>query len=471
MKINGIVVKLGTIIMFLFLIILLPLGFFIDRIFLQVYSTQVHENVNEHSKKLAATLEKNFDHAPELYDLIGTATEREILVINPEGMIVSHSVLGYKKGKKVSIEFVHILKEGKSFERGYTNPETKEQYFFVGRPIIDNGTFKGGVFVFSSIDQIHQLMHNIRNWIIKSIMGSIMLAFGFTLFVSKRVSDPLLKMEKATREIARGNLKTRIEIKSHDELGSLAQAINDLNVELNNYRENRSELLANISHELRTPISYLKGYAQLIREHQYRNKDELESFSMIIEQESERLSKLIQDLFELSKMEEGRINLFFQMVDIENLIEEAIRKVRVKAFEKNLDLQLDIKDELPSIYSDGSRIEQVLLNLLENAINYTEAGSVMVKAKKQNDSILIKVKDTGIGIPEEDLPFIFERFHRVEKSRSREMGGTGLGLAIVAGLVNLLQGNIQVNSKHGEGTEFCIRFPLRIENHVRERNV
>ncbi|MEJ9371922.1 histidine kinase dimerization/phospho-acceptor domain-containing protein, partial [Schinkia azotoformans] len=185
--------------------------------------------------------------------------------------------------------------------RGYIDPETSEEFFFVGRPLIVHEKFSGGIFVFSSIDKIHDLMHSIRNWIILSIVGSIILAIGFTLFVSKRLSNPLVRLEKATREIAKGDLKTQIEITSHDEMGALEQAIKDLSIELNNYRINRSEFLANISHELRTPISYLKGYAQLIKNNQYQDQKDLETYSTIIEKESDRLSKLIQDLFELSK--------------------------------------------------------------------------------------------------------------------------------------------------------------------------
>ncbi|WP_246010435.1 HAMP domain-containing sensor histidine kinase [Bacillus yapensis] len=462
MKTRGIFLKLGFIMMFLFLIILVPLGFIIDRIFLELYSEQVHKNVNQYADKLKNTLENNFGVDPKIFDYISSTTEGEIIIFDENGIILSSSLIEFQKGQQIQSDLFQILREGKYFDRGYNNPETNEEFFFVGRPLIVGGKFGGGILVFSSIDKIHQLMHGIRNWIIISIVGAIILALCYTLFVSRKISKPLIIMERATREIAIGNLATQINIKSNDEIGSLGKAINKLSLELNNYRTNRSELLANISHELRTPISYLKGYAQLIKTHQYNDENELESYSIIIENESERLSKLIQDLFELSKMEEGKTKLYYQLVDIEELIEEVTRKVKVKAQSKDLELAI-IKHTLPSIYSDGARIQQVLLNLLENAINYTEKGKIVVEAKQQNNSVLITIKDTGIGIPEEDLPFIFDRFHRVEKSRSREMGGTGLGLAIVYELVKLLQGNIKVTSENGSGTEFRVSFPLNIE--------
>ncbi|KNH22895.1 hypothetical protein ACS78_10920 [Priestia megaterium] len=461
MNFKSVIWKLGLTIMILFLIVLLPFGFSTYRIFSGVYSTQVHENVNELSLNLSKTSEAPNENQATFYEYLSTITEKDIILVDKDGKVLSNNNLSaFKKGKNIPKELYLRLRESKHFERGYTDPKTKEYFFTVGRPILENGKFEGGILVFSSIDAIHRSLHNVRNWILITIIGSIFLALGYTLFVSKKLSSPLIKMEKATRAIARGNLETKVNITSKDEVGSLAQAINDLSIELNNYRKNRSEFLANISHELRTPTSYLKGYAQLLKRHQYKNKEELESYSSIIESEAERLAKLIQDLFELSKMEEGRLELYLQHVDLEEIIEQSIKKVMLKAKEKNLDLSYNIQDELPLIFSDGSRIEQVLFNLLENAVNYTEKGSIYLSAWLEKDYICVLIQDTGVGIPEDELPFIFDRFHRVEKSRSRKMGGTGLGLSIVSEIIKLLQGNIEVQSKNQNGTSFLVRLPL-----------
>lgn len=463
MKINSVVIKLGLTIMVLFLLVLLPFGFFIDHVFLQIYSTQAQEDTDELSKILTKTLDELPKSDSEFYEYLNLISGKEIVVFNEDGIIISNSIFEYTKGESMPDELISILREGRYVERDYFNPDTSEHYFFVGRPIIQNETFGGGVLVFSSITEIHHFMYDIRNWTIGSIIIAIILALGFTIFMSKKLSKPLIEMEKATRAIAKGNLNTKVQIRSKDEMGSLAKAINDLSIELNNYRVNRSELLANISHELRTPISYLKGYAQLINRHQYRNNQELESYSEVIEKESNRFAKLIQELFELSKMEEGRIKLFLQSIDIEDVIESTIQKVKLKATNKNLDLVCKVDDKLPSITSDGAKIEQILLNLLENAINYTEQGQITVRARNEKDFIIISVKDTGIGIPNEDLPFIFDRFHRVEKSRSREKGGTGLGLAIVFELVKQLKGTITVQSEPWTGSNFILSLPKKFE--------
>lgn len=473
MKLNSIVLKLGATIMALFLIVLLPLGFAVERIFSSVYYHEVQQSLDELSLKLAQTWEEKHLNGIHLDDL-GNLTEKEIVLFDQKGKVISPGRLReFQKGDTVERDIVKALKKGNIIHQDYLDSRTDQYFFMVGRPLRTGETFEGGVLVFSSINEIHQSLHNVRNGIILALCSSILLALAFTWFVAKKMAKPLLQMERATREIAKGNLHSKVMINAKDEIGSLATAINDLRSELNHYRTNRSEFLANISHELRTPISYLIGYAQVLKNHQYQNKKELEQYSGIIESEGNRLIKLIQDLFELSKMEEGRIKLFPQWIDVEDMIEQAVQKATLKAKQKGLKLDYKVENSLPLIWSDGSRIEQVLFNLIENAIHYTEEGHIEIKAWEHKNRIFISVKDTGLGIPENDLPFIFDRFHRVEKSRSRKMGGTGLGLAIVQQIIKVLEGNISVQSELGKGTTFVISFaaeeegkPLGIEADV-----
>lgn len=230
-------------------------------------------------------------------------------------------------------------------------------------------------------------------------------------------------MEKITRRISKGDLNINIKKTSNDEIGSLAQAINDLAIELKEYRTNRSEFLANISHELRTPISYLSGYASVIRKNLYNNDQEKEEYLAIIENEASRLTLLINDLFELSKMEENKIELYKEWIDVEELIEGVLNRSKLSANKKNVTLKYEPGKHLKMILSDGMRLEQILTNLIENSIRYTNHGGIVITSRANKDFVIITIKDSGIGIPPNDLPFIFERFYRVEKSRSRQMGG------------------------------------------------
>lgn len=260
--------------------------------------------------------------------------------------------------------------------------------------------------------------------------------------------------------MAKGDLNTKVSVETKDEIGSLAQAINDLAVELYRYRLNRREFFANISHELWTPLTYLEGYSKALKNKQYQTEDEKEMYLQIIEQKANRMSKLVNDLFELAKMKEGKFPLHFEEIDLIEVIEIAILKTKVKAKEKGLQLYFNNTYQLPSIYADGFRMEQIFITLIENGIRYTDKGFIKIELSNDQNKVKILIEDTGIGIPKEDLPFLFERFYRVEKSRSREYGGTGLGLAIVKQLVELQNGTIQVTSEVGKGTSFKLTFPI-----------
>ncbi|MBR2570140.1 MAG: HAMP domain-containing protein, partial [Paenibacillus sp.] len=273
------------------------------------------------------------------------------------------------------------------------------------------------------------------------------------------LSRPLLQMQQATKKIASGELETRVHVNSKDEVGYLAEAINDLGVELKRYRDNRQEFFANISHELRTPITYLKGYAKVLQDGMVDSEEEQQRYLEIIHQEALRIEHLVNDLFDLAKMEEGQIDLYKEWVNLEELLEEAMRRVELSTKDKGISLHLKVQADLPLVYADGMRLEQIVMNLLENAIRYTERGEIELSISHDDDEVAVRVKDSGIGIPQEELEEIFERFHRVEKSRSREHGGSGLGLSIVKKLVDLHDATIQVQSTLGIGTTFIVRLP------------
>lgn len=322
--------------------------------------------------------------------------------------------------------------------------------------------FSGLVKAIASKEGIQQSVQNVRSLLVLAGIGAFFLALGFTFVISRKLSDPLIQMEQATRKIAKGNLETRVQVISGDEIGSLAHAINDLALDLQRYRDTRSEFLANISHELRTPMTYLEGYAKVVKDGLYETEEERNRYLDIIHQETFRLSHLIHDLFELSKMEEGKIGLHLEWIDFVEVVENVTLKAELKAKEKGLEIKVDLQTDLPMVYADGLRMEQIIFNLMDNAIRYTEKGTISIQMKKVNSNeITFVIEDTGVGILQDELPYIFERFYRVEKSRSREYGGTGLGLAIVKRLVELQGGCIEVSSEVSRGTRFTMTFPIK----------
>jgi two-component system phosphate regulon sensor histidine kinase PhoR len=227
----------------------------------------------------------------------------------------------------------------------------------------------------------------------------------------------------------------------------------------------RSEFVANVSHELKTPIAAVKGFAETLLTGGVQDEETARSFLKIIYDEGDRLNRLIGDILDLSKIESRRVLLEYEPVHVKDLFDRIFEVLHSSASKKSISMQHSIADYI-FIEGDEDRLRQIFMNLLSNAISYTpEGGRVRVEARiahenEENERIIITVSDTGIGIPKKDLPRIFERFYRVDKARSRSSGGTGLGLSIVKHLIELHHGTITVESKVGEGSSFILDLPV-----------
>jgi signal transduction histidine kinase len=472
MNLNRVDVKLGATIILLFLVVLLPLGFVIDQIFSGFYYNKVQEETDQLSSRYANILAQNRNAMTvHMIKMMAEFSDIKLFITDPQGNIVASTDLpaSFFKESTILEDEQKVLSSGQPVEKIYKDPSSGDHYLVYGKPAIDRNTFYGGVYILSSIEDVYRSVQNVRYLLVLSGVGALFLALGFTFVFSRKLSAPLVKMEKVTRKIAKGDLDTRVILSSKDEVGSLAQAINDLARDLKRYRDTRQEFFANISHELRTPMTYLEGYAKVLKDGLYQSEEEKIQYLDIIQLESSKLTRLIQDLFDLSKMEEGKYALNLEWVDLTEALESVILKMKLKARDKGLDFQVDVDDHLPFVYGDGLRLEQIFFNLIDNAIRYTEKGMITIRMTAVNqDNIVIEIEDTGKGIPEDELPFIFERFYRVEKSRSRQYGGTGLGLAIVKKLVEIQGGQIQVFSQLGKGTRFEIKFPTSPKKETRE---
>ncbi|MFZ5965833.1 MAG: two-component system histidine kinase PnpS [Bacillota bacterium] len=223
----------------------------------------------------------------------------------------------------------------------------------------------------------------------------------------------------------------------------------------------RTEFVANVSHELKTPLTSISGFIETLKNGAIDNENVRNRFLDIIEIETERLSRLIDDLLSLSAIESSKQTAVREEIVVSEIIKEVSYMIAHLVESKKIAYSCELEGALPSIYGNPDWFKQMILNLVENAIKYTpDGGSVKVLAYKRYENIFIVVKDTGIGIPKKDIPRLFERFYRVDKARSRKIGGTGLGLAIVKHIVLSLNGEIRVNSEAGKGSEFIVRLPI-----------
>lgn len=222
----------------------------------------------------------------------------------------------------------------------------------------------------------------------------------------------------------------------------------------------KRDFVANVSHELRTPLASIKGYAETLLDGAMKDSDILDKFLSIIDKHANRMTALIDDLLILSKLESQQMPLNLEEVDIQGLIQGVIHSLEKNARDKGLKLVGNIQKDIPKIMSDKVRLEQVIVNLIDNAVKYTNHGEVRLNAFIDGETLRVDVEDTGTGIPEKDLARIFERFYRVDKGRSRDLGGTGLGLAIVKHIIQAHNGKIWVHSLPGKGTTFSFSIPF-----------
>ncbi len=290
---------------------------------------------------------------------------------------------------------------------------------------------------------------------------SIVVAMIASRFVSRRLTRQIEELEQTTESIAAGRLDRRVAVLTEDELGSLAVRFNALAERLEELDRQRRSFVSAISHDLRTPLAIIRGHidAQL-REPDEETPSPEEAFRAI-EHEAVTLGKLVDDLFTLSRLEEAALALKSAPVDVKTLIEDAVRGVRPYALKASrVSVNAVVPDYLPPVLGDATRVNQILNNLMHNAIRHTpEGGIVIVEAAPDDDGrhVRITVRDTGVGISAEDLPRIFDRFYQGESVRS---GGAGLGLSIVKQLVEAQGGEVTATSTPGEGTEITVLLPL-----------
>ncbi|MEH7107387.1 ATP-binding protein [Bacillus sp. JJ1764] len=457
--------------------------------------------------------------------------------------------------------------------------DQKANYSIIGVPLHLTGEKDGAVFIYQSLDVMQETSRSTTKFILLVAGVAIILTTIFAFFLSTRVTAPLRKMREAAFEVARGKFDTKVPILTHDEIGELATAFNQMGRQLKfnmnalsqekeqlssilssmadgvitfnrdgtilitnppadrflqywyyekgsyggeaeeipskvmelfqeavdtekeqigeislqgrhwvilvsplysnrfirgavavlrdmteerQLEKMRKDFIANVSHELRTPISMLQGYSEAIVDNIAESQEEKREMAKVIYDESLRMGRLVNELLDLARMEAGHIQLTLEDVDLASFLNRIIHKFQGLAKDNSILLSAEIPTEISSIRFDPDRIEQVLTNLIDNAMRHTpQGGTVKLKAGLEEKGIKIEVEDSGSGIPEDDLPFVFERFYKADKARTRGRSGTGLGLAIAKNIIDAHKGHISVHSKIGHGTTFSFIIPRK----------
>lgn len=395
-------------------------------------------------------------------DLLGSTANARIIILDRQGALPDEAYLRDKLG----IRETQIIKTLKQVVVGETitrkrlySAELKEYVVVVGLPLQGSPDHYGAILLFSPVSEVSAAVSRVYQliWTITLVaagVGLVLISVG-----SKRLSKPLVQLSENARRLADGEPVSDVQVSGQDEIGDLISAFNEMKNQLERTEKMRKELLAGVSHELRTPLTAIRGFVQAMVDGIIPG-DEYPKYLTLTLAETNRLTRLTSDLLDLAKMEAGVGQIHKAPMNLVMAGEQVYQSLLNQAQEKQVQLYFQPTQAEIWCLADQDRIKQVIWNLLVNSLTYTPSGGqVTLSIGEQGTEVYLRVADTGIGIPEAEIPLVFNQFHRVDKSRDAAYGGTGLGLAIVKNLIELHNGKIELHSQEGQGTVITVTLP------------
>lgn len=314
------------------------------------------------------------------------------------------------------------------------------------------------VYVYSPIEEINSTSIILKNQLIYITMGMMIISVGLSYFLSKKITDPITKINKKAKELGNGNYDISIEESDIKEIDELATTLNEVSKELSKTDELRRDLMANVSHDLKTPLTMIKAYAEMVKDISYKDDKKREEHLNIIIDETDRLTILVNDILELTKEEANADFLKIEEYDLAIEIKKIIKKYEIIKETENYNLIFDSPKKV-LVHADKSKINQVVYNLINNAINYTgKDKTVTIKVSEEDISYLIEIIDTGKGISNKDLKYIWDKYYKTDKKHQRNVVGSGVGLSIVKNILIRHGFDYGVNVKKNHGTIFYFRI-------------
>ncbi len=388
--------------------------------------------------------------------ILSPSLQSEIWVVNRDGMVTIDSEKGVREG--LSVDFDPTALGNKNYGIGNFYGTFPYDVLSVSAPITGNYTIYGYVLIHMPISQIQASRDGLLNIVYLTFGIIFILSLVILATVTLTVYFPLKKITAGANEYASGNLEYRIQLSSHDEIGYLAETLNYMSDKLNQLEEYQKTFIANVSHDFRSPLTSIKGFLEAILDGTIPPEMHDKYLNRVIT-ETERLNKLTQGMLTLNSLDSKGL-LFRTNFDINRVIKDTAATFEVVCSQKNLTFDLTFGDSIQMVYGELGKIQQVLYNLIDNAIKFSPDGStIYIQAYPKHEKIFVSVKDTGIGIPKDSIKKIWERFYKTDLSRGKDKKGTGLGLSIVKEIIQAHGENIDVISTVGVGTEFIFSLP------------
>lgn len=385
-----------------------------------------------------------------------------VMIVSPQKIVLGDSVrIGGLLGSKLERSEVQEALEG-SMGRSIQYSELSKQWVLqVTIPVEEHDTSLGVVFLSASLTPVYENLAAIRRFLIFSTLAAMLLAGGLVILFAHRLTKPIKELTGAAQQMAEGKLDQNIPITTDDEIGRLAQQFNIMAARVKEMNQHLTRFVGDVSHELRTPLASIHICLQSLEDYDMKPEEQKE-FLQDINKETERLIYLVEDLLELTRRQE--VDDKRELFPLGELLEEVLDVTGPRVERKGLTLFKEICEGLPLLFISPEALKRVLFNFLDNAIKYTPSGGwLKLAAENRAGEVLVTVQDTGCGIPEEAIPYLFERFYRVDKARSRYLGGTGLGLSICKEIIDHYGGKIGVKeSQEDKGSTFYFTLPVDV---------
>lgn len=383
-------------------------------------------------------------------------SQSRVLVIDREMNVILDS---YDDFESQDLQLVEVENAVKGMNSANIYRYRSDYVMYTAVPIIFQNEIIGVIFMSVNANFIFENVQNILDKLIIIFLIALFVSFFISIFFAEIISMPIESLTESVKKITMGNYHTKVEVKGNDEISELGNAFNSMTAKLFQVDDRRKKFVSNVSHELRTPMTSLKIVSDTLLAQDHWDEGVYREFMQDINSEVDRLNNIIDSLLYLVRIEKDEIELDYSVTYVNYLIEKVIKTIRPIAHKKHIETTF-ISNSKIQINLDQEKMQQCLLNIIGNAVKYTpENGMVNVSLTDRRDTIAISISDNGYGIPEKDIPFIFDRFYRVDEARARKTGGTGLGLSIAQQIVQLHQGSIEVSSNMNQGTTVTIVLP------------
>src|SRR5690625_4360697 len=434
---------------------------FIHYLYSKLYKESIETSIIHQGQRTASHY-----HYGELSDEIiekiqwyNIVSEYEVIVVDNLNELASYFPYKVNYETLINEDDHRLLEQGQYvLKEGYVEEFNRE---ILGAlfPVKSESGLIGFIYIYLPLEAIQDVF---RNSIPILITVGTVFFYLFFLFMNRiwiSMFNPLKKLQELSNEISKGNYAT-IKYEKQDEIGQLIKAFNQMSISLKNQEKRKREFTSNVVHELRTPLTYMRGYTEALKRNMFESPDEAVQYLTIMQNEMERLNKLIHDLVDLNYLEEPTYSMDKEPIAIAQLLLDTIDLFQMQLQEKELIVKQCVNESLIT-FGDEQRIRQVFYNTIDNAIKYShKGGKVTLFLKEEKDMIVYTIHNNGIYVQQDEIERIGERFYRADKARNRETGGTGLGLSIVKEIVRLHHGQFTFDSNADHGTTVTVRLPI-----------